>query len=175
MKVLTENKRETIIHIHIHTTLNRQTIIPWKRKVRLNFLMNSFLSISKAIMDKVQDQFCAGFKRKCGRMRQWWHQNKPLFILEYHSSSTHSSETHRKWFESVYSEPRKQRRCPITHVGYACWIMSETLAAYVKRKTYIWTCKTKYGNGCNPTSLPISLSCFLSSWLDYICQKLYPL
>lgn len=35
-----------------------------KRKVRLNFLTNSFVSISKAIMDKVQGQLCKGFKRE---------------------------------------------------------------------------------------------------------------
>lgn len=75
----------TVIPIHIHITLfwdlPRETkYTALKKKVRLNFLTHLFLCISKTIMDKVQGQLCTRFKRKCGRMRQRWHQNKGLFI-----------------------------------------------------------------------------------------------
>lgn len=83
MKVLTDSEKNNT-HTHSHKALcglplgTKHAML--KRKVRLNFLTNSFLSISKAIMDKVQGQLCTSFKRKCGRMRQRWHQNKTFLF-----------------------------------------------------------------------------------------------
>lgn len=112
----TLKKRKNNTDTHSHNTLLR---VPQetkhssqKKKVRLNFLINSFLSISKAIMDKVQGQLSTGFKRKCGRMRQRWHQNKRLFIWNI---TVHQPTIWKlTGTESVYGRLRKQRRRPIT-------------------------------------------------------------
>lgn len=62
-----QEKGENNNHTHWHNSLQRLPLetkhSALKEEVRLNFLINSFLSISKAIMGKVQGRLCMGFKR----------------------------------------------------------------------------------------------------------------